>query len=86
MKNIIANSLLNINPQDHTLLTDLYQLTMAACYVGEGIAHKKASFELFTRHLPDDFSYLIAMGLTQAIEYLEQLRFNSEQIKALQNL
>ncbi len=86
MKNIIANSLLNINPQDHTLLTDLYQLTMAACYVGEGIAHKKASFELFTRHLPDNFSYLIAMGLTQAIEYLEQLRFSPEQIKALQNL
>jgi nicotinate phosphoribosyltransferase len=23
-------------PEDYSLLTDLYQLTMSACYVGEG--------------------------------------------------
>ena len=81
----IAKDGLNINPQDYSLLTDLYQLTMAACYTGEGIATKRASFELFTRRLPDNFGYLIAMGLTQALEYLEQLNFSPEQIQALQN-
>lgn len=85
MNKSIAKNGLNINPQDYSLLTDLYQLTMAACYVGEGIATKRASFELFTRRLPDNFGYLIAMGLTQALEYLEQLSFSKEQIQALQD-
>jgi len=85
MNKILTESGLNINPQDYSLLTDLYQLTMTACYVGEGIAHKQASFELFTRRLPDGFGYSIAMGLAQGIEYLSQLSFNGEQILALQN-
>ncbi len=85
MKTILAKDALNINPQDYSLLTDLYQLTMIACYGGEGIATKRASFELFTRHLPQDFGYLIAMGLTQVLEYLEALSFSSEQIQALKD-
>ncbi len=85
MKTNIAKEGLNVNPQDYSLLTDLYQLTMAACYTGEGLATKRASFELFARRLPDNFGYLIAMGLTQAVEYLEQLNFNAEQIQALQD-
>ncbi|MEL6440952.1 MAG: nicotinate phosphoribosyltransferase [Cyanobacteria bacterium J06621_8] len=85
MKNILAKQGLKINPQDNCLLTDLYQLTMAACYAGEEIAEKKASFELFTRNLPDNFGYLIAMGLEQALEYLEQLNFPPEHIQALRD-
>ncbi|MGB5712277.1 MAG: nicotinate phosphoribosyltransferase [Waterburya sp.] len=85
MKISIAKDGLNINPQDYSLLTDLYQLTMAACYTGERLATKRASFELFVRRLPDNFGYLIAMGLAQALEYLEQLNFNAEQIEALQD-
>lgn len=73
-----------IRPQDYSLLTDLYQLTMTACYVGEGVDQRRASFELFTRRLPDNFGYLVAMGLAQAIDYLEQWRFSPEQIVALQ--
>jgi nicotinate phosphoribosyltransferase len=75
---------LNISPENYSLLTDLYQLTMAACYAGEGIEHKQASFEIFVRRLPEGFGYLIAMGLGQVLEYLSQLRFSSEQISALQ--
>jgi len=66
------------------LLTDLYQLTMAACYAGESLDHRRASFELFVRRLPSNFGYLIAMGLEQAIAYLERLSFSTEQIAALQ--
>jgi nicotinate phosphoribosyltransferase len=75
---------LNIQPQDYSLLTDLYQITMAACYVGEGLDRRPASFELFTRRLPDSFGYLVAMGLEQALDYLTHLRFSAEQITALQ--
>lgn len=75
---------LTVSHEDYSLLTDLYQLTMAACYVGEGIEQKTASFELFARKLPPNFGYLIVMGLAQALEYLEKLRFTPKQIAALQ--
>ncbi len=76
-------SALNITPADYGLLTDLYQLTMAACYVGEGLALRPASFELFVRRLPQSFGYLVAMGLEQALDYLQQLKFSTSQIDAL---
>jgi len=81
---MIATLELNLTPQDYSLLTDLYQLTMIACYAGEGIESQPASFELFTRRLPQHFGYLIAMGLTQALEYLQQLSFSPSQLEALE--
>ncbi|MEA5468862.1 nicotinate phosphoribosyltransferase [Spirulina sp. 06S082] len=75
---------LTIAPEEYSLLTDLYQLTMTACYVGEGIEEKPASFELFARSLPPQFGYLIAMGLAQVCEYLQNLQFTSAQIVFLQ--
>jgi nicotinate phosphoribosyltransferase len=75
---------MTIAPQDLSLLTDLYQITMSACYVGEGLESRSASFELFARRLPKDFGYLIAMGLEQALSYLEALRVTPEQIEQLQ--
>lgn len=79
----MQHSLLTLNPEDNSLLTDLYQLTMNACYIGEGIAEHRASFELFTRRLPPDFGYLIAMGVQPALEYLQNLQFTPDQIEAL---
>ncbi|MEM9216763.1 MAG: nicotinate phosphoribosyltransferase [Cyanobacteria bacterium P01_F01_bin.150] len=70
--------------EESSLLTDLYELTMAACYTGEGLDQRKASFELFVRRLPDGFSYLIAMGLEQVLDYLDAFQFNEAQIQALQ--
>ncbi|MCL1467102.1 nicotinate phosphoribosyltransferase [Argonema galeatum] len=75
---------LTVCSEDYSLLTDLYQLTMAACYVGEGLDRRQASFELFVRRLPEGFGYLIAMGLQQALDYLEKFRFSPSQIEALQ--
>lgn len=76
---------LALAPEDYSLLTDLYQLTMAACYVGEKIDQRQASFELFVRKLPEGFGYLIAMGLAQALDYLEKFRFSAPQIAALKS-
>ncbi len=76
---------LNPTPQDYSLLTDLYQLTMTACYAGEGLDQRSASFELFARRLPTNFGYLVAMGLEQALEYLQAWQFTPEHLTALQN-
>lgn len=72
-------------PAEYGLLTDLYQLTMTACYAGEGLDQRQASFELFARRLPPGFGYLIAMGLTQALDYLQKFSFPPAQIAALRS-
>ena len=40
-------------------------------------------FELFVRRLPEKRSFLMVAGLEQALEYLENLRFTSEEIEWL---
>lgn len=80
----IEDQELILGAEDYSLLTDLYQLTMAACYTGEGFFARPASFELFVRQLPKGFGYLIAMGLAQALAYLEKFRFTPSQLEALQ--
>ena len=82
---ILEDQELTVSSADYSLLTDLYQLTMAACYVGEGIDGRTASFELFARRLPEGFGYAIAMGLAQVLDYLEKFRFSQSQIQALQS-
>ncbi len=77
---------LTLTPDDYSLLTDLYQLTMAACYVGENLDQRRASFEITVRRLPHRYGYLIAMGLAQALDYLEKFRFSAAQIAALQSM
>ncbi|NJL83034.1 MAG: hypothetical protein HC890_08885, partial [Chloroflexaceae bacterium] len=46
---------LTLAPADYGLLTDLYQLTMAACYIGEGITDCPACFELLCAACRQDF-------------------------------
>lgn len=75
---------LNLCAEDYSLLTDLYQLTMTSCYTGEGLEEHPASFELSVRRLPENFGYLIAMGLAQALDYLEKIHFTGSQMEALQ--
>src|SRR3990167_5113115 len=69
-------------PRPSALLTDLYELTMAAAYFENNI-RATASFELFVRALPRDRGYLVAAGLEQALDYLESLRFTPEEIDFL---
>lgn len=64
------------------LATDLYELTMAAAYFDNGM-RDQAIFELFVRRLPPHRSYLIAAGLEQALDYLQGLRFTSDEIAYL---
>ena len=66
------------------LLTDLYELTMAAGYLQTGF-EARATFELFVRNLPPQRNYLVAAGLEQALEFLEHVNFNDEEIAYLRS-
>ncbi len=66
------------------LLTDLYQLTMAACYFEQGMA-EEATFSLFIRKYPTDRGYFVAAGLSEALEYLETLRFGEDDLAYLES-
>jgi nicotinate phosphoribosyltransferase len=64
------------------LLTDLYELTMAAGYLQTRF-DARATFELFVRHLPPHRNYLVAAGLEQGLEFLEKVHFTSDEIAFL---
>jgi nicotinate phosphoribosyltransferase len=67
------------------LLTDLYELTMAAGYFETGF-NARATFELFVRTLPPRRNYLVAAGLDQALDFLAHARFSPEEIAYLRKL
>jgi nicotinate phosphoribosyltransferase len=67
------------------LLTDLYQLTMLDAYYRLGM-DKPAAFEFFVRRLPHARNFLVAAGLEQVLDYLEDLRFGSDEIEWLASL
>jgi nicotinate phosphoribosyltransferase len=72
-----------MNPLTSPLLTDLYQLTMLQAYFANGMLDT-AAFELFVRKLPENRSFLMAAGLEQALEFLEGLHFEEEEIAWLE--
>jgi len=65
------------------LLTDFYELTMAAGYHAHGLADQRVTFELWMRRLPSCRNYLVSAGLEQAVHYLKELCFSPEQIAFL---
>jgi len=67
------------------IVTDLYQLSMAAGYFDNGM-HDTATFELFVRHLPQNRSYLVTAGLEQVLHYLSHITFSKESIHYLKRL
>ncbi|HEY1873576.1 MAG TPA: nicotinate phosphoribosyltransferase, partial [Steroidobacteraceae bacterium] len=67
------------------LLTDLYQLTMGQAYFALGM-QDNAVFELFVRRLPETRRFLLAAGLEQALEHIEDLRFSEDDIAFLATL
>jgi nicotinate phosphoribosyltransferase len=68
-----------IRPDTSALLTDLYQLTMLAAYFEQGMT-EPAVFEFFVRRLPRNRGFLMAAGLEQALEFLENLRVTEEEL------
>jgi putative nicotinate phosphoribosyltransferase len=67
------------------LFTDLYELTILQTYFAQGM-EDQAVFSLFVRRLPERRNYLLACGLDTVLEYLEHLRFTSDDIAYLRSL
>jgi len=64
------------------LLTDLYQLTMLQAYFDEGM-NGVAVFEFFVRKLPPQRNFLVAAGLEQVLDDLEELHFEPAELEWL---
>ncbi len=75
--------MISLSPDRLGLLTDLYELTMAAAYFDSGRSEDVATFELSIRSLPPQRSFLLSAGLQQAVEYLQGLSFQSAEIDFL---
>jgi len=73
-----------LDPGSSPLLTDLYQLNMIEAYLAYGET-KTAVFELFVRKLPARRGFLMAAGLEQALQFLEDLHFSSDDIEWLRS-
>ncbi|NDP39809.1 MAG: nicotinate phosphoribosyltransferase [Rhodoferax sp.] len=64
------------------LLTDLYELTMLQAYFDQGM-NDTAVFEFFVRKLPPGRNFLMAAGLEQVLDFLEDLRFTAAELEWL---
>jgi nicotinate phosphoribosyltransferase len=67
------------------LLTDLYELNMAASYLRRGM-DAPATFSLFIRSMPPERGFLIAAGLEDCLSYLEDLAFDERDLAYLATL
>ena len=71
-----------MDPGKSPLLTDLYQLNMMQAYLDHADT-KAAVFEFFVRKLPARRGFLLNAGLEQALDFLEQMRFSSDDLEWL---
>ena len=69
-----------------SLLTDLYQLTMAYGYWKSGTAEKEAVFNLYFRKNPFGGGFTIASGLANVIGYMQQFGFSKKDLRYLTTL
>ena len=66
-----------------TMLCDYYELTMSNGYFTAEMKDKIVYFDVFYRDNPDNGGYAIAAGLEQIVEYINDLRFDDEDIEYL---
>jgi nicotinate phosphoribosyltransferase len=64
------------------LLTDLYELNMAASYLRRGM-EEEATFSLFVRRLPPNRGFLVVAGLEPCLKFLEGFRFDEADLAYL---
>ena len=80
------NYLSSVYRESLALMTDLYELTMAYGYWKKGIADKEAVFHLFFRRKPFNGSFAVAAGLATVLDYLDNFRFQADDLAYLATL
>ncbi|MEA2679548.1 MAG: nicotinate phosphoribosyltransferase [Candidatus Binataceae bacterium] len=76
---------LRFAPDEAPLLTDLYELTMAASYFALGF-NQPSCFYLGVRRMPLKRGFLVAAGIDRMLEALEQFRFEPDALEYLESL
>ena len=66
------------------LITDFYEFTMSNGYLLKNM-NDIAYFDIFFRNVPDKGGYAIVAGLEQIIEFIENLKFDEEDIEFLRS-
>lgn len=69
-----------------TMMTDLYELTMAQTYFDQGKQEEIGYFDVFFRTNPFKGGYTMTGGLGETIEYLQNFKFEEEDINYLREL
>lgn len=77
---------MNLYGTSLSLLTDLYQLTMAYGYWKSGVASHHAAFHLHFRKAPFGSGFTLACGLADALAFIENFRFDESDIEYLSTL
>lgn len=70
---------------NQTMMTDLYELTMAQTYFENNGENKISYFDSFFRNIPFEGGYAIMGGCTEIIEYIKNLHFSKEDINYLES-
>ncbi len=72
--------------QNYSMLTDLYQLTMAQGYFNNGMHDMTACFHMYFRKNPFNGGYSICCGIDQLAEIVETFSFEQKDIEYLSSL
>lgn len=65
------------------MFTDKYELTMLAAALRNGTAHRRTTFEVFARRLPDGRRYGVVAGTARLVEALSQFTFDAAALSLL---
>jgi nicotinate phosphoribosyltransferase len=65
------------------LLTDKYELTMLAAALRDGTAHRRTTFEVFARRLPEGRRYGVVAGTARFVEALAEFTFDDTALQSL---
>lgn len=68
-----------------TMLCDFYELTMGNGYLKCGLSDKIVYFDVFYRENPDGGGFAIVAGLEQIVDYINNLRFDDDDIEYLRS-
>jgi nicotinate phosphoribosyltransferase len=71
-----------LKPQNMSLFTDYYELTMCASYF-DNKNFELATFDLFIRRLPENRSYFLFAGLEDVLQYVQNITFTDEHLAYL---
>lgn len=68
-----------------SLLADFYEFTMSNGFFAKNMTNNVAYFDVFFRKIPDNGGYVIFSGLEQIIDYINNLKFDNDDIEFLRN-